>query len=69
MSGVESLRVIGRIVDHTHSSDVVDNLAGMSVIQIVTAIVTTVTETENSKVNKRSCYIHNTSHDVSILKY
>ena len=46
MSGVELLRVIGRIVDHTHSSNMVDNLTSMSVIQVVTAIVTTVTETE-----------------------
>ena len=45
MSGVESLRVIGRIVDHSHRSNMIDNLPSVSVIKVVTAIIATVTET------------------------
>ena len=41
----------------------IDNLASMSVVQVVTAIVTTVTET-NSKVNNTSCYIQNILHGI-----
>ena len=45
VSGVESLCVIGRIVDHSHCSNMIDNLASLSVIQVIPTIVTTVTVT------------------------
>ena len=45
MLGVELLSVIGWIVDHSHRSNMIDNLPSVSVIKVVTTIVATVTET------------------------
>ena len=62
MSGVESLRVIGRIVDHSHRGDMIDNLPGVSVVKVVTAIVATVTIKHNQYILKAANIITQLSH-------
>jgi len=46
MPDIESLCMIGWIVDNSHSSDMINNLPSLSIIQVVAAIITTVTEME-----------------------
>lgn len=43
VGGVETLFVGGLVVDHTQSSNVVDHLPCLGVVEVATAVVTTVT--------------------------